>query len=178
MRAALLVLLSSPVTGYGLSRCVSPTVRRALTPAPRLAPLVLSMGRKPGVMPPDELSTFVSDAGDKLIVVDVRNPDFAVEPGDGKSNEKAPLSACGTSARPRAINVLFDRSTNSMDLQLIPQALIDAAGGIEKCPVITHCGGGGRGQKAKEFLVAQGFKVVANGGGPEDDECWAVFGDK
>jgi hypothetical protein len=39
-------------------------------------------------------------------------------------------------------------------------------------------GGGGRGQKAKDFLMANGFKNVANGGGPEDAECWAVFGSK
>ena len=45
-------------------------------------------------------------------------------------------------------------------------------------PIITHCGGGGRGQKAKDYLTAQGFTNVANGGGPEDDECWAVFGAK
>ena len=142
------------------------------------ASLSVSMGRKPGVMPPDELATFVQTAGDKLIVVDVRNRDFSTEPGDGKSNEKAPLAACGTPARPRAINVLWDRASKSMDITLIPQSLIDAGGGLEKVPVITHCGGGGRGQKAKEYLEEAGFKVVANGGGPEDDECWAVFGDK
>ena len=45
-------------------------------------------------------------------------------------------------------------------------------------PVITHCGAGGRGQKAKEFLEANGFGNVVNGGGPEDDECWQVFGSK
>jgi hypothetical protein len=39
-------------------------------------------------------------------------------------------------------------------------------------------GGGGRGQKAKDFLIANGFKNVVNGGGPEDAECWAVFGSK
>lgn len=39
-------------------------------------------------------------------------------------------------------------------------------------------GGGGRGQKAKDYLLANGFKNVANGGGPEDTECWAVFGSK
>ena len=53
-----------------------------------------------------------------------------------------------------------------------------AGGGKEKVPVITHCGGGGRGQKAKDYLLANGFGNVMNGGGPEDDECWATFGDK
>jgi len=45
-------------------------------------------------------------------------------------------------------------------------------------PVITHCGGGGRGQKARVFLEANGFGNVINGGGPEDAECWAIFGNK
>ena len=71
------------------------------------------MGRKPGVMEPAELQTFVDAAGEKLIVLDVRNPDFEVEPGDGKSNEKAPLAACGA-ARARAINIFYDRTTNGM----------------------------------------------------------------
>ena len=44
------------------------------------APVVLrratlaTMGRKPGVSEPEELAKFVADAGDKLIVLDVRNP--------------------------------------------------------------------------------------------------------
>ena len=57
-----------------------------------------------------------------------------------------------------------------------PAEWLEAAGGKEKAPIITHCGGGGRGQKAKDFLEAAGFGNVKNGGGPEDDECWAVFG--
>ena len=65
-----------------------------------------------------------------------------------------------------------------MDLEKIPAARIDAGGGKETVPVITHCGGGGRGEKAKQYLLANGFKNVVNGGGPEDAECWAIFGDK
>ena len=132
---------------------------------------VVTMGRKPGVMEPADLAAFVESAGEKLIVVDVRNPDFSVEPGDGKSNEKAPLTACGTDARPRAVNAAFDRGSNSLDLGKIPTE-------DKSTPIITHCGGGGRGQKAKDYLTAQGFTNVANGGGPEDDECWACFGGK
>ena len=142
--------------------------------APRAAAFrgsIVTMGRKPGVMEPDALQKFVADAGDSLIVVDVRNPDFSVEPGDGKSNEKAPPTACGSDARPRAVNAAFDRGSNSLDLSKIPTA-------DKSTPIITHCGGGGRGQKAKDYLTAQGFTNVANGGGPEDDECWAVFGAK
>lgn len=103
--------------------------------------------------------------------------DFTVEPGDGKSSEKAPIGGA-PGERPRAVNVVYDREKSAMDLSLIPQEWIEAAGGKEKVPVITHCGGGGRGQKAKEYLEANGFQNVKNGGGPEDDECWAVFGAK
>jgi rhodanese-related sulfurtransferase len=142
---------------------------------PRTSTII--MGRKPGVMDPSDLQTFVTNAGAGLIVVDVRNPDFAVEPGDGKNNEKAPIADCG-GARARAVNVIYDRGSSSMDLSSIPQAWIEAGGGKATVPVITHCGGGGRGQKAKEFLEANGFGNVVNGGGPEDDECWQVFGSK
>jgi hypothetical protein len=41
----------------------------------------LVMGRKPGVSSPEDISAFIKSAGDKLIVVDVRNPDFSKEPG-------------------------------------------------------------------------------------------------
>jgi rhodanese-related sulfurtransferase len=43
-------------------------------------------------------------------------------------------------------------------------------------PIITHCGGGGRGQKAKEYLEANGFTNVLNGGGPKETDCWNEFG--
>lgn len=133
------------------------------------------MGRKPGVLEPDDLAAFVETAGDKLVIVDVRNPDFSVEPGDGKSNEKAPLSDCGTDARPRAVNAPFDRTSDSLDLSKL-DALVET--GDTAAPIITHCGGGGRGQKAKDYLDLQGFTNVVNGGGPEDAECWACFGTK
>jgi hypothetical protein len=83
------------------------------------------MSRKAGVASPEELKAFVAEAGNRLMVVDVRNPD-------------APIDT----------------------------------------PIITHCGGGGRGQKAMDFLAAKGFTTVLNGGGPKETECWAEFGDK
>ncbi len=43
-------------------------------------------------------------------------------------------------------------------------------------PIITHCGGGGRGQLAKDFLEMNGFSNVLNGGGPKETECWNEFG--
>jgi len=134
------------------------------------------MGRKPGVSSPDELAAFVAKAGDKLIVVDARSTDFSAEPGDEKTNEKAPIG--GGDARPRAINVPFDRTAALMDLSKLPADWIETGGGKASVPIITHCGGGGRGQKAKEFLEANGFGNVKNGGGPEDEECWATFGAK
>ena len=108
-------------------------------------------------------------------MVDVRNTDFEAEPGDAKTNEKAPI---GAAARALAVNVIYDRKSSAMDLSKIPADRIAAGGGKESVPIITHCGGGGRGQKAKEYLEANGFGNVKNGGGPEDDECWAVFGSK
>ena len=136
--------------------------------------------RKVGVSSPSYLSSFVSSASARLIVVDVRNPDFALEPGDGKTCVLAPLPGRGGEEgyRPRAVNVPFDRIKNELDVGLIPKAWIEEGGGRENVPIITHCGGGGRGQKAKDFLEGRGFRNVVNGGGPEDEECWKVFGAK
>jgi len=41
----------------------------------------LTMGRKPGVSEPADISAFVAAAGESLIVLDVRNPDYTKEPG-------------------------------------------------------------------------------------------------
>eukprot|EP00591_Stephanopyxis_turris_P011177 CAMPEP_0195518616 /NCGR_PEP_ID=MMETSP0794_2-20130614/13336_1 /TAXON_ID=515487 /ORGANISM="Stephanopyxis turris, Strain CCMP 815" /LENGTH=130 /DNA_ID=CAMNT_0040647623 /DNA_START=150 /DNA_END=542 /DNA_ORIENTATION=- len=130
------------------------------------------MARKPGVSEPSEIAAFVADAGDKLIVVDARNPDFELEPGDAKSSEKAPLAQTSDGYRPAAYNIPYDRPTDSMDLSILPDTT------TKQTPIITHCGGGGRGQKAKDFLLANGYENVINGGGPEDAECWAEFGEK
>ena len=127
---------------------------------------ILAMARKAGVSSPEELKTFVEEAGDKLLVVDVRNPDADVEPGDQKSLAVAALPS--ESNRPQAVSLIFDRESNTMPL---PEVELDT-------PIITHCGGGGRGQKAKDFLEANGFTNVLNGGGPKETECWNEFGDK
>ena len=126
-----------------------------------------SDARKPGVATPEELTAFVENAGDRLMVVDVRNPDPTVEPGDQKSLAVAPLPTDGV--RPKAVHLIWDRNTDSMPLP--PTDDLDT-------PIITHCGGGGRGQKAKDYLTAKGFKYVLNGGGPKETECWKVFGEK
>lgn len=127
--------------------------------------------RKKGVAAPSELADFVSSAGDALVVVDVRNPDFSVEPGDGESSKKAPLAQSKDGYRPNSYNLIYDRTTDSMDLSKLPSSV------TTKTPIITHCGGGGRGQKAKDYLIANGYEKVINGGGPEDSECWAEFKD-
>ena len=122
--------------------------------------------RKAGVASPEELKDFVAKAGSKLLVVDVRNPDASVEPGDQKSLAVAPLPS--GDVRPQGVHLIYDRTTESMPL---PDADKDT-------PIITHCGGGGRGQKAKDFLLQNGFTNVLNGGGPKEKECWAEFGEK
>ena len=126
----------------------------------------LSMARKAGVAEPSELRDFVAAAGPNLVVVDVRNPDAEVEPGDQKSLAVAPLPTPET--RPQALHLVYDRTTESMPLPDVPS----------DTPIITHCGGGGRGQKAKEYLESQGFTNVLNGGGPKETDCWNEFGDK
>eukprot|EP01063_Lacrimia_lanifica_P012760 TRINITY_DN1945_c0_g1_i2.p2 TRINITY_DN1945_c0_g1~~TRINITY_DN1945_c0_g1_i2.p2 ORF type:complete len:148 (+),score=57.76 TRINITY_DN1945_c0_g1_i2:71-514(+) len=119
--------------------------------------------RKAGVASPEELAAFVENAGAQLVVVDVRNPDAQAEPGDQKSLAVAGLPGAD---RPRAVHLIFDRSSKSMPL---PDVAKDT-------PIITHCGGGGRGQQAKDFLLAHGFSNVLNGGGPKEKDCWAMFG--
>jgi rhodanese-related sulfurtransferase len=125
--------------------------------------------RKAGVASPSDLKQFVSTAGSSLLVVDVRHPDPTVEPGDVKSLTVAGFPNKENNYRPAAINLAWSRESNSME---IPS-------GVEKdTPIITHCGGGGRGQKAKDYLEGMGFTKVLNGGGPKETECWAEYGDK
>eukprot|EP00967_Tisochrysis_lutea_P117788 scaffold190756_cov33-Tisochrysis_lutea.AAC.3 len=66
--------------------CVCSTaalVLRGPGPAPRTfrTGRPIMGARKPGVSTPEDLAAFVAAAGDKLIVLDVRNPDFEKEPG-------------------------------------------------------------------------------------------------
>jgi len=133
---------------------------------PRSSLIIRTMARKAGVASPEELREFVQKAGDKLVVVDVRNPDTDVEPGDQKSLAVAALP--DDSNRPMAISLIWDRNSDSMPIP-------DVA---KETPMITHCGGGGRGQKAKDFLNANGFPNILNGGGPKETDCWAEYGTK
>ena len=120
--------------------------------------------RKAGVASPEELRAFVESAGSKLLVVDVRNPDASVEPGDQKSIAVASLPSANV--RPQAQHLIYDRNTNTMPLPNVDK----------DTPIITHCGGGGRGQKGKEFLLKNGFTNILNGGGPKEKDCWNEFG--
>ncbi len=119
-----------------------------------------------GVSTPDELRDFVSKAGSSLLVVDLRHPDSTVEPEDVKSLAVAGLP--GGEYRPKAVNLPWSRDAKSMEL---PSVDLDT-------PIITHCGGGGRGQMAKEYLLKNGFTNVLNGGGPREAACWAEYGSK
>jgi rhodanese-related sulfurtransferase len=127
---------------------------------------------KAGVATPEELQKFVEEAGDRLVVVDVRNPDAVVEPGDQKSLQVGPLPNRDDNVRPKAIHVVWDRVAESM---VVPPALLED----KDTPIITHCGGGGRGQMAKEYLEKEyRFTNVINGGGPKETACWNVYGEK
>ena len=127
----------------------------------------MSSDRKTGVLGPEELKAFIQQAGERLVVIDVRNPDSSVEPGDVKSIAVGPLPD-PPSIRPKALLLTYDRANNTMPL---PTNL------DKDTPIITHCGGGGRGQLAKEFLEKAGFANVVNGGGPKETENWALFGE-
>lgn len=129
------------------------------------------MAPKPGVATLPELTEFVNDAGSKLVVIDVRNPDAEKEPGDQKSLAVAGLPS--STNRKQALHLIWDRETSSMPLPTQSDPSI-----TKDTPIITHCGGGGRGQKAKDFLEANGYAKVLNGAGPKETELWAVYGDK
>ena len=126
------------------------------------------MARKPGVSDPSDLVAHV--ALGNVRVVDARSIDYTVEPGDEKTNDYAPIAGTVPGVRPNAVNLPFDRVNKNLDLAPLEDVPKDT-------PIITHCGGGGRGQKAKDYLLANGFTNVLNGGGPEDKECWEIFGE-
>ena len=134
--------------------------------------------RKPGVASNAEMRTFLEqnqDKKSKIVIVDARNPDFSVEPSDalfGSPNGEFPIADCGTEKRPNAINVPFERTKKALS-----GSNVDILQTFEKDrAIITHCGGGGRGQKSKEWLEKEGFTNVVNGGGPQVSELWDMFG--
>ena len=157
-------LLGTMSVVAGFQPMLVPSLYSRTTPT-SLRTRLFSDNRKEGVASPEALKDFVATAGDSLVVVDVRNPDADAEPGDQKS---LAVAALPSEERPQAVNLIWDRKSESMPL---PDVAKDA-------PIITHCGAGGRGQLAKDFLTANGFTNVLNGGGPKDIENWAIYGDK
>jgi rhodanese-related sulfurtransferase len=124
--------------------------------------------KRPGVASLEEITKFVEDAGDKLLVVDLRNPDASKEPEDQQSFAVAGLPS--PDKRPNAMNLIWDRDANTMpDL---PETV------SKDTPIITHCGAGGRGQQAKVYLELKGYTNVINGGGPKETDLWNIYGDK
>jgi len=134
--------------------------------------------RKPGVASDDEFDAFLArNVTRQITVVDARNPDFFVEPDDerfGGQEGSAPIGDCGTEKRPNAINAPFDRATKSLPTESITKK----TNGDLTSPIITHCGGGGRGLAAKIFLEGKGYTNVVNGGGPAVSALWEKFGEK
>jgi len=151
-------------------------VARTLRRDAKMSTVVPRAARKPGVATDEEFDAFLAThGGSRIIVVDARNPDFTVEPDDetyGGDAGSAPISECGTAKRPRAVNAPFDRAAKSLPLDVVAAK----TGGDVTTPIVTHCGGGGRGQKAKEYLMSQGYVNVINGGGPAVKELWEKFG--
>jgi len=135
---------------------------------------VVPEARKPGVASDEEMRAFLEkNRGKKVTVVDSRNPDFTVEPFDetyGKADGPFPIADCGTEKRPNAVNLPFDREKKALS------GFEDSMFSEKDAPIITHCGGGGRGQKSKEWLEAKGFTNVINGGGPQITALWDMFG--
>ncbi|KAK1733618.1 hypothetical protein QTG54_015661 [Skeletonema marinoi] len=172
---ALLVAASSRSTVCGFSPAASSSIAAARFGAHNINNFTVrnmsaasSEPRKAGVSSPTDIKEFVSSAGSSLLVVDARHPDASVEPGDAKSLAVAGFPDKDSNYRPNAINLPWSRESNSME---VPEVDKDT-------PIITHCGGGGRGQKAKDYLESVGFTKVLNGGGPKETECWAEYGDK
>ena len=154
---------------------MTPPTTKAATPSSSSSD---DEARKPGVASNAEMRDFLErnqDASKKIVIVDARNPDFSVEPSDelyGSTHGKFPIADCGTEKRPNALNAPFDRTKKALS-----GSNVDILQTFEKDrAIITHCGGGGRGQKSKEWLEKEGFTNVVNGGGPQVSELWDMFG--
>jgi rhodanese-related sulfurtransferase len=153
---------------------MTPPTTKAATPSSSSS----DDARKPGVASNAEMRHFLEQNQDvsKIVIVDARNPDFSVEPSDalyGSLRGEFPIADCGTEKRPNALNVPFERTKK----RLSGANAEDILRTLEKDrAIITHCGGGGRGQKSKEWLEKEGFTNVVNGGGPQVKELWEMFG--
>ena len=91
------------------------------------------------------------DAGEQLNLLDVREP-----------HEHAAFNIGG----------------QLMPLGLVQALQLDEIEHLKEEVVYIYCRSGNRSGQACLMLEPYGFKNVVNGGGPEDAECWAVFGSK
>ena len=135
----------------------------------------MSSARKPGVASEAEFTAWMrNNKVEDVAVVDARNTDFVLEPGDEKYGPGGVnnIAGCDGVSRPRSVNLPYDRIAKNMDL--VPLEPLLTSG--KDTPIVTHCGGGGRGQKAKVFLEENGFTNVINGGGPKETTLWNIFG--
>jgi rhodanese-related sulfurtransferase len=133
------------------------------------------MSKKEGVANVEELKQVVEAAGDNLLVVDLRNPDASVEPGDQKSLPVAGLPT--PDFRPCAKHYVWDRTEKTLLINEQDESFLKSL--PKDTPIITHCGAGGRGQMAKDYLMEKfQFTNVHNGGGPQEEDLWKVYGDK
>eukprot|EP00656_Telonema_subtile_P001922 TRINITY_DN10833_c0_g1_i4.p1 TRINITY_DN10833_c0_g1~~TRINITY_DN10833_c0_g1_i4.p1 ORF type:complete len:147 (-),score=24.72 TRINITY_DN10833_c0_g1_i4:137-577(-) len=116
------------------------------------------LATKPGIATIEVLSTLKA-----TLVLDVRDPN-EVAAGKGgppaaiKGSVNCPLNIDGVGQRERPTSVdefLLSLKENGVEL---PQDL--------GAPIVTHCGGGGRGGRAAALLRDLGFLNVHNGGGP------------
>jgi len=137
--------------------------------------------RKPGVASDYDMDEFLESNWDKgTIVIDTRNSNFSEEPGDEKTVELGtfPSGDCAPGAiRPRAVNIVWNRGLKTMDLDNSMFKNLLNTNNEKGTPIITHCGGGGRGEKARKFLNGLGFTNVINGGGPEVKPLWKRYGE-
>jgi rhodanese-related sulfurtransferase len=113
----------------------------------------------------DEIQRIINN--EEYIIVDARNP---TSESDQKNFDAAPLPNPEANIRPKAINLMWTRDSKSIELPP-PSTSKDTY-------IITHCGGGARGELAKNYLIEQGYTNVYNGGGPRVKELWEVYGQK
>ncbi|CAL6300462.1 unnamed protein product [Bathycoccus prasinos] len=90
---------------------------------------------------------------------------------------KSDEEEAGNQALPRTQKCVTSSNKTKTTKKALSGSNVDILHTFEKDrAIITHCGGGGRGQKSKEWLEKEGFTNVINGGGPQVSELWDMFG--
>lgn len=67
----------------------------------------------------------------------------------------------------RAVHLPWNREKREMELVGLPAD--------KHAAIIVHCARGARAEAARQFLVAQGYTNVLNGGGPCFPGLWAIY---